>query len=91
MYGRKYIRPLPIIDYSGSKPKHGSIPVVKRHQYFIVTGTSITGDAPKDFIRYYQYKCESPIRKASPKTWSLFLAKHGHRHDCIRKIFNFAP
>jgi hypothetical protein len=80
---RKYIKSLPIIDYSGFKPKPGCIPFAKKHQYFIVTDIAITGDAPKDFIRYYQY---GTGRKADPKTWSLFLAKHGEKHYPMEAI-----
>ncbi|MDI9553375.1 MAG: HipA domain-containing protein [Bacteroidota bacterium] len=83
---RKHIKPLPIIDYSGFSPKPGCIPFAKKHQYFIVTGISITGDAPKDFIRFYQFKRDSRICKAKPKTWPLFLAKHGHKHYPMEAI-----
>lgn len=80
MHKRKHIKSLPVIDYSGFNPKPGCIPFAKKHQYFIVTNIAITGDAPKDFIRYYQFQQDSEIRKSSPKTWPLYLAKHGHKH-----------
>jgi hypothetical protein len=74
---RKHIKKLPTIAYSGFHPKPGCIPFAKKHQYFIVTNIAITGDAPKNFIRYYQY---GTGRKSNPKTWPLFIAKHGHKH-----------
>ena len=83
MHKRKHIKSLPIIDYSGFNPKPGCIKFAKKHQYFIVTDIAITGDAPKDFIRYYQYGTGC---KANPKTWSLFLAKHGHKHYPMEAI-----
>jgi hypothetical protein len=83
---RKHIKPLPLKDLSGFWPKPGCIPFAKKHQYFIVTNIAITGDAPKDFIRYYQYKQDSHIRKSKPKTWPLFLAKHGHKHYPMEAI-----
>jgi hypothetical protein len=86
MRKRKHIKPLPIIDHSGFRPKPGSIPFAKKHQYFIVTDIAITGDAPKDFIRYYQYGRGSNIRKSNPSTWPLFLAKHGHKHYPMEAI-----
>jgi len=79
----KHIKALPIIDNSGFNPKPGSILFVKKHQYFIVRNIVITGDAPKDFIRYYQYGF---CRKSNPKTWPLFLAKHGHKHYPMEAI-----
>jgi hypothetical protein len=89
MLKRKHINPLPIIDNSGFKLKPGCIPFAKKHEYFIVTNIAITGDAPKDFIRYYQYKQDSNIRKINPKTWPLFLAKHGHKHYPMEAITEY--
>lgn len=86
MHKRKHIKSLPIIDYSGFNPKPGCITFAKKNQYFIVTGISITGDAPKDFICYYKYNRDSNIRKANPQTWSFFLAKHGHKHYPMEAI-----
>ena len=79
----KHIKPLPIIDYSGFHPKPGSIPFVKKHQYYVITNVTITGDAPKDFIGYYHYGIG---RKSSPKSWSRYIAKHGHKHYPVEVI-----
>ena len=86
MHKRKHIKALPVIDHSGFMPKHGCIPFAKKHHYFIVTGISITGDAPKDFIRYYQY---GEGFKINPKTWPLYLAKHGHKHYPMEAITEY--
>jgi len=97
---KKHIKSLPITDYSGFNPKPGQIPFAKKQQYYVITGITITGDAPKDFIRYYQFKRNSQIRKDKPKTWPLYLAKHGHKHypmevvteyllNCIGEEFGF--
>jgi len=83
MYKIKQLQSLPILDYSGFSPKSGAIPFAKKHQYCIVTGISITGDAPKDFIRYYKY---GKGHKANYRTWPLFLAKHGHKHYPMEAI-----
>ncbi len=77
MVKRKHIKPLPILDYSGFIPKTGSVKVVKKHHYFIITDISITGDAPKDFISLYNY---GTGRKANIRTWHRYIAKHGHKH-----------
>lgn len=80
---RKHIKALSIKGFSGFKPKAGSIPWPKKHQYFIVTDIAITGDAPKDFIRYYHY---GTGRKSNPNSWPLFIAKLGHKHYPIESI-----
>jgi len=89
VHKRKHIKTLPIADHSGFSPKPGCIPFAKKHQYFIVTDITITGDAPKDFIRYYQYIQDSSIRKSNSKTWPLFLAKHGHKHYPMESITEY--
>jgi hypothetical protein len=80
---RKHIKPLPIIDYSGFHPKHAPIPFVKKHQYFIITNVTMTGDAPKDFICYYHYGIG---RKSNPTSWPRYIAKHGHKHYPVEAI-----
>ena len=76
----KHIKPLPVIDFSGFRIKPGLIKHVKKQNYFIVKNITITGDAPKDFVRYYSYVRDGKVRKSNPKTWPLYLAKHGHKH-----------
>jgi hypothetical protein len=56
--------------------KPGRIPIVKKHQYKIVDGYTITGDAPKEFIRVYEY---GKTRKSNPGKWPLYIAKTGHK------------
>ena len=80
---RKHIKALSVKGYSGFKPKPGCIPFPKKHQYFIVKDIAITGDAPKDFIRYYHY---GTGRKKNPNTWPLYIAKLGHKHYPIESI-----
>lgn len=55
--------------------KPGLILTLKRHQYRVESGYTITGDAPKQFIRVYDYEEDSGRRKANPKTWPLYIAK----------------
>jgi len=80
---RKHIKPLPIKDYSGFYPKSGSISVAKKHQYYIITNVTMTGDAPKDFISYYHY---GNGHKSNPKSWPRYIAKHGDKHYPIETI-----
>lgn len=51
----KHINSLPIIKRSGYMPKFSNIEIAKKHRYTVITDISITGDAPKDIIRYYEY------------------------------------
>ncbi len=52
------------------------IPVIKPHQYCIEKGITVSGDAPKAFMRIYEYnKC----RKSNLKTWPQYIVKTGHK------------
>ena len=77
MHKKKHIKARHIKEYSGFLPKPGHIYFAKKHQYYIVTHISVAGDAPKDFIKYYQFGMG---RKENPKNWPLFLVKLGHKH-----------
>lgn len=65
------IKPHHISQYRYFKP--GKIVTLKRHHYHIEDKYSITGDAPKQFIRVYEYGMES--RKSKLKSWPLYIAK----------------
>lgn len=49
--------------------------VIKRGQYW-VTDFSVTGEAPKDFIKVYEF---GQCRKANRKGWVGYIAKVGHK------------
>ncbi len=73
----KYLDKVKIINYSGFTPKYGrSVDTLRRKYYFIQDEYSITGDAPKDFIRLYEY---GEARKANRLNWPLYIAKTGHK------------
>jgi hypothetical protein len=55
MYRLKKLKPLPILAYSGFNPKMRSIDIIKKHQYYLITNITMTGDAPKDFLAVYEY------------------------------------
>lgn len=73
---KKHLKSARIENYSTNNLKLGKIPVLKKHQYFIIEGYTITGDAPKEFIRAYEY---GTVRKRDWKNWPLFIAKTGHK------------
>lgn len=63
--------------YSGARiSSPGKILTVKKHEYYVVDGYTITGDAPKEFIRIYEY---GAARKSKPNKWPLYIAKTGHK------------
>jgi HipA-like C-terminal domain len=66
-----------ILNQSGWKTQwHKYIPVLKKGNYHVVKGVSVGGDAPKDFLRVYEY---GEARKSNPKNWTAYIAKVGHK------------
>jgi hypothetical protein len=77
MLKRQYLAICKLEKNSGARIRRpGKILMVKKHQYCIVEGYTITGDAPKEFIRVYEY---GEARKSTPKKWPLYIAKTGHK------------
>jgi hypothetical protein len=76
--------PAPIKNYSDDK-KHfydKNVPILKRHQY-IVSSQPISGDAPKDFIKVYEYgRC----RKINKRNWIPYISKIGHKWYPVESI-----
>lgn len=79
----KHVAKLPILKYSGFKPKFKNIEIAKKHNYHVIKGVSVTGDAPKDIIRYYEY---SHSNKIKPKKWPIYIAKLGHKYYPLESI-----
>jgi hypothetical protein len=48
-----------------------------RSGFFRKLDAAVAGDAPKDFLRVYEY---GRGRKAHPGTWPAYIAKVGHKH-----------
>lgn len=55
--------------------RFGQIPTIKKHQYLILD-QPITGEAPKNFIKHYEYGIG---RKINPLSWDSFIAKTGDK------------
>jgi hypothetical protein len=51
-----------------------------------VVDISIAGDAPKDFIKVYEYE---KVRKTSPHLWTPYIAKVGHKWYPIESITEY--
>lgn len=79
----KHIKPLSIINHSGFTPRFGTIDVAKKHSYTIIKDVSVTGDAPKDIIRLYEYK--NGIKR-NCKQWPVYIAKLGHKYYPMESI-----
>ncbi|MCF6353031.1 MAG: HipA domain-containing protein [Cyclobacteriaceae bacterium] len=79
----KHVSKLPILEYSGFNPRFGSIEIAKKHKYCVIKGISVTGDAPKDIIRYYEY---GSAPKRNIEKWPIYIAKLGHKYYPLESI-----
>ncbi|MFA9370113.1 MAG: HipA domain-containing protein [Labilibaculum antarcticum] len=82
---KEYLKKVKIEKLSGCGINY-NIPVLKKHQYYVVSGFTITGDAPKEFIRAYEY---GKVKKSNSKKWHLFIAKTGHKWYPIESITEY--
>lgn len=60
--------------------------VIKQRDYFWVQGVTLTGDAPKGFVRLYEFERDGRVRRNNPETWPLYIAKTGHKWYPIESI-----
>lgn len=79
----KHVSKLPVLKYSGFSPKVGDIEIAKKHNYCVIKDVSVTGDAPKDVIRYYEY---GHSLKVKTKKWPIYIAKLGHKYYPLESI-----
>lgn len=80
----KNIRREKIIEYSHQHLKlDGLIPYLKRNNTFVEKEQTMTGDAPKLFIREYEY---GVAYKSSIKKWPAYIAKVGHKWYPVESI-----
>jgi hypothetical protein len=72
----KKLTPAPIIDRSGLRfDSHPAVQPLRKGHYRVIL-TTIAGDAPKDFLRIYEYGAGN---KASPHNWPAHIAKVGQK------------
>ncbi len=57
-------------------PGYSKICIAKRHRYSIIKNVAVTGDAPKDIVRLYEYGI---VPKQKFKSWPVYIAKLGHK------------
>ena len=72
------VSPLGIKYYSTFKIVESRIPLLKKEHYQRLE-KHIMGDAPKDFIRAYEFR-RGKVKRANPRTWPRFIAKVGHKY-----------
>jgi hypothetical protein len=77
------INPVVIKKHSGRGASLGGGIEVLREGFFIRDNRAVSGDAPKDFLRIYEF---GRGRKANPRTWPAHIAKVGHKCYPIESI-----
>lgn len=73
----KNIKREEVLNYSGwIRNLDGRVPYLRKGKVKVEKDFNITGDAPKLFIREYQY---GEAVKRNPKKWPAYIAKVGHK------------
>src|SRR5690625_6322077 len=73
----KGIRREKIINYSGLlRTLDGLVPYLRENFVYVDKNQRLTGDAPKLFIREYEY---GTALKNNPQKWPAYIAKVGHK------------
>ena len=65
------------------------VPVVKRCNYVIVQGVSVTGDAPKVIVRIHDRKEGRHYFKRNKHRWSIYIAKTGHKWYPVESLTEY--
>jgi len=80
-----------IENFSSLRLKSGvvGIPIVKNCNYEVVEGITITGDAPKKFIRVYDRSEKPKYFKKNKKKWPLYIAKTGQKWYPLESITEY--
>ena len=80
----KGIRREEILNYSGLlRTLDGLVPYLRDGFVYVEKNQPLTGDAPKLFIREYEY---GVAPKKSPKKWPAYIAKVGHKWYPVESI-----
>lgn len=60
--------------------------VVKSRDCIWINDVTLTGDAPKGFVRLYEFERDGKVRRNNPATWPLYIAKTGHKWYPVESI-----
>lgn len=86
----KHLEKVGIKRHADRNPeKPGKIKTLKKSNYCVIGGFSITGEAPKSFIRVYEYQAHGKCKKNNKNTWTLYIAKTGHKFYPLESITEF--
>ena len=77
------LKAVPVINHSGFEVKTQKIIPPLKPAHHLVLEKSVAGDAPKDFIKVYEY---GEGRKRSPENWPAYIAKVGHKWYPVESI-----
>ncbi len=61
-------------------------PIIKARDCMWLKGVTLTGDAPKGFVRVYENQHDGKIRRSNIKTWPMYIAKTGHKWYPIESV-----
>lgn len=76
------------INHSGIIYHEKEIPVLKEKHY-CVENIALDGDAPKQFIRAYQYREDSGLLKRDIRTWEPYIAKTAEKWYPHESVIEF--
>ena len=62
------------------------VSVIKSRDCIWIKDVTLTGDAPKGFVRLFEFERDSNVRRNNPATWPLYIAKTGHKWYPIESI-----
>ena len=60
--------------------------VVKSRDCIWIKDVTLTGDAPKGFVRLYEFERDGKVRRNNLATWPLYIAKTGHKWYPVESI-----
>lgn len=82
-----FLKPAKIENYSGYYFNwHGKIFPLRKGYYIVIEDKSVGGDAPKDFIKVYEY---GTGLRSRPHTWTAYIAKVGHKWYPMESITEY--
>jgi len=76
------------LNCSGIILNEHHIPILKEKNY-IIKNYDLDGDAPKQFIKVYQYSRDSNIRRVHSNSWAPYIAKTAEKWYPIESVIEY--
>ena len=74
---KHHIQQVAVENYSNtSNDWKKQVPILKKRNYIIDKSVSVGGDAPKEFIKVYEY---GRSKRNNQNKWIAYIAKIGHK------------